>query len=315
MKGFSRDRALLSALAFAMATSAYSAPAPQAPTSSRATPAVGKQGDVGEQNVVGKNKEKLEVGKFDPPAAFNLEDIQNFPEDRLLPVLHNPLVFEEGRDFATLMDFQEEQLYHPWLPEIAHAPFLTMKTDVEKSPVQEWTFSIIDQAGATVAKQDGKGSPPAALSWAGQDGVRDHIAVETVYIPQLATTDRQGYHHTFMGQPIQFASLVFNDNGHPVIEISSKRLFQEKKSEWTKEAPVLLDKVVDVLREQGQHPFTVQPFDADSGLGTERQKAVKDYLAAHLHIAADQISTPSTQDADKRGEAIVISNGGSGGAS
>src|SRR5688572_20226955 len=40
----------------------------------------GGQGEM-DVNITGKNREKLVVGKFDPPAAFNLEDIQNFPED------------------------------------------------------------------------------------------------------------------------------------------------------------------------------------------------------------------------------------------
>jgi hypothetical protein len=262
--------------------------------------------------VTGVSKEKLEVGKFDPPAAFNLEDIQNFPEDRLLPVLNNPLTFEEGRDFTTLMDFQEEQVFHPWLPEISKAPFLTMKPVVDKVP-KDWTFSIIDQNGATVAKTEGHGTPPASLTWNGEDGVRDHIAVETVYIPQLATTDKEGYHHTYSGQPIQFSSLLLKDHGRTVIEISSKRLFQDKKSEWTKESPVLLGKLLDALREDGQKPFSIQPYDADSGLGRERQKQLKDYLVAQLHIPPDQVGTPDPQSAEKRSNAMVVMPNSGGG--
>ena len=43
-----------------------------------------------EEVIKGKNREKLVIGKLDPPAAFNLEDIQNFPEDRLQPLLNAP---------------------------------------------------------------------------------------------------------------------------------------------------------------------------------------------------------------------------------
>src|SRR5579872_4444276 len=202
-------------------------------------PKQAEKGEVGTETITGKNLQKLQVGMFDPPAAFNLEDIQNFPEERLQPVLNNPIYFEEGRDFSTMMDFQDEQLYHPWLPELSKAPFLTMKTSVEK-PSSEWSFAIIDQAGATVWKQDGKGNPPPTLSWNGEDSLRDHAAVDTVYIPQLAATDKEGYHHTYMGQPIQFSSIVYKNHGKTVIELSTKSLFLEKKTDLSKEAPLLL---------------------------------------------------------------------------
>jgi len=256
----------------------------------------------------------LQVGKFDPPAAFNLEDIQNFPEERLQPVLNNPVNFDEGRDFSTMMDFQDEQLYHPWLPELSKAPFLTMKTSVEK-PSSDWSFSIIDQAGATVWKQDGKGTPPPVLTWNGEDTLRDHAAVDTVYIPQLATTDKEGYHHTYMGQPIQFASIVYKNNGKTVIELSSKSLFLDKKADLSKEAPLLLEKVCDVIREDAHLPFAIQPYDNDSELAQGRQQNLIKYFTDKLYIPESQIVSSSPISADKRGSAMaIISNATPGGA-
>ena len=58
---------------------------------------------------------------------------------------------------------------------------------------------------------DGKGSPPSLFTWAGDDKERGHAAVDTVYIPQLATTDKEGYRHTYSGQPVQFATLLISD--------------------------------------------------------------------------------------------------------
>jgi hypothetical protein len=277
-----------------------------APTgTTTAVKAGGNSGDIGDVNIKGTRKEQLQVGKLDPPGAFNLEDIQNFPEDRLQPVLNNPLTFEEGRDFSHLMDFQEDRLAHPWLPELSQTPFLTMKTAVEKPP-REWTFSIIDQSGNPVSKQDGKGNPPPFLTWNGDDSQRDHAAVDTVYIPQLATTDREGYHHTYSGEPAQFTSLVYNDKGRTVIELSSKRLFQEKKTDFSKEAPVVLDKVIDMLREADSLPFVIQPYDNDNDLAKGRQEALATYFSDKLHIPKNQITLPETLGADKRGSAMAI---------
>ena len=287
------------------------APAPTAQSTTK--PAV-SQGEVGDVTIKGERKEKLQVGKFDPPAAFNLEDIQNFPEDRLQPVLNNPLTFEEGRDFSTMMDFQDDQLYHPWLAELPQSPVLTMKTAIDK-PARDWTFAIIDQSGGTVSKQEGKGAPPVSLSWNGEDTQRDHVAVDTVYIPQLATTDKEGYHHTYMGQPVQFSSLLYKDHGKTVIELSSKRLFQEKKAEFSKEAPTLLDKVCDAIREDNHLPFAIQPYDSDPELARERPQLLVKFFSDKLYIPQSQIVASNPSSADKRGAAIaIITNSTPGGA-
>jgi hypothetical protein len=276
-------------------------------------PKQAEKGEVGTETIVGKNLQKMQVGKFDPPAAFNLEDIQNFPEERLQPVLNNPINFEEGRDFSIMMSFQDEQLYHPWLPQLSQAPFLTMKPNVDKPPT-EWTFAIIDQAGATVWKQDGKGTPPPVLTWNGEDSIRDHAAVDTVYIPQLATTDKEGYHHTYMGQPIQFNSIVFKNHGETVIELSSKNLFMEKKPDLSKEAPLLLEKVCDVIREDAHLPFKIQPYDNDSELAHSRQQNLVKYFSDKLYIPATQIIVSDPVSADKRGSAMAIIASGNGGS-
>jgi hypothetical protein len=277
-----------------------------------------KQGKEGEMdvNIKGVNREKLVVGKLDPPAAFNLEDIQNFPEDRLQPILNVPITFNEGRDFSSMMDFKDDQPVHPWLPEISKAPFLEMNSPPLDKSSSNWEFAIIDQGGATVAKQEGKGNPPDKLTWNGEDSQRGHAAVDTVYIPQLNTVDKESYHHTYMGQPIQFASIEYSDGGKTIIELSSKRLFQERKAEFSKEAFVLLDKVCDVIREGSHLPFAIQPYDSDEELARRRQDAMVKYFQEKLFIPQNQIVTSAPQDADKRGTAMaIISNavpGGSG---
>ena len=262
----------------------------------------------------GTSKQHLTVGKLDPPAAFNLEDIQNFPEDRLRPVLNNPITFEEGRDFSSLMDSQEENIIHPWLPEVAKAPFLTMRTAIDK-PAKDWTFSVIDQGGTPVANEDGKGSPPATFSWSGDDRQRGRVAVDTVYIPQVATTDKEGYRHTYMGEPVQCASLLVSEKGRTVIELSSTRLFLDKKADLSKEAPVYLDKVGDMIREQSRLPFAIQIYDPDTALARLREDTLVKYFSDKLFIPSSQITVIEPAVSDKRGLAVAVTlNGTPGGA-
>ncbi len=298
-KSSSKPAASAAAKPAAGTVAAVPAPAP--------TTEVKKSGE-GEMTatVTGTNKEKLVVGKMDPPAAFNLEDIQNFPEDRLQPLLNSPVSFREGRDFSRMMDFKEDQPVHPWLPEIAKAPYLKMASPPLEKASKEWDFAIIDQGGATVFKQAGKGTPPASLSWSGEDAQRGHVAVDTVYIPQLNTVDKEGYHHTYMGQPIQFSSLEYTESGKTTVELSSKRLFAERKADFSKEGPLLLDKVCDVIREGSLLPFAIQPYDSDDSLARSRQEALVKYFKEKLFIPESQIVTSSPQDADKRGSVMAI---------
>jgi hypothetical protein len=288
------------------------APAPAANAPSAPTLKQAKEGELTEE-IKGTRKDKMTIGKLDPPAAFNLEDIQNFPEDRLHPVLNNPITFEEGRDFSSMMDSQDEKIIHPWLPEIAKAPYLTMKTAIDK-PAKDWTFSVIDQGGTPVATQAGNGNPPSVFSWSGDDKVRGHAAVDTVYIPQLATTDKEGYRHTYMGQPAQFATLLLKDKGRILVEMSSKRLFLDKKFEFSKEAPVFLDKVCDLIREDARLPFAIQAFDVDSELARSRERALVKYFSEKLFIPESQITVLEPASSEKRGLAIVVTlNGTPGG--
>ena len=284
-----------------------------APSAKPSTPV--KQGKEGELDVsiTGQRKDKMTVGKIDPPAAFNLEDIQNFPEDRLHPVLNNPITFDEGRDFSNMMDSQDEKIIHPWLPEIAKTPYLTMKPTLDK-PAKDWTFSVIDQGGNPVATEEGKGTPPALFSWTGNDKDRGYLAVDTVYLPQLATTDKEGYRHTYMGQPSQFASLLLKDKGRTVVEISSKRLFLDKKADFTKEAPVFLDKVCDMVREEARLPFAVKAYDADMDLARAREAALVKYFSEALFIPSSQITVLDPASSEKRGLAIAVTLNGTPGS-
>jgi hypothetical protein len=276
------------------------------------TPAMKNEGEIGQYTSTGTYKGKLTIGKIDPPAAFNLEDIQNFPEERLHPVLNNPVNFQEGRDFSSLMDFQDDKVIHPWIPDFPRAPFLTMRGDVDSS-AKDWTFSIIDQAAGAVWTQSGKGVPPQNLFWNGEDKERGYVAIDTVYIPQISITNKEGYHRTYPGQPAQFSAIRYTEKGKTIIELSSKALFQERKTELTKEGELLLEKVTDIIREEGKLPFTIQPYDADGDLAHARQQVLAKYLQKKLYVSESQIVRGDVASPEKRGNAFAIVLNATGG--
>lgn len=289
-----------------------------APETLRTTPATSPtgtakdSGEIGTYVSSGTYKGKLPIGKIDPPAAFNLEDIQNFPEERLHPVLNNPVNFEEGRDFSALMDFQDDKVMHPWIPDFPRAPFLTMRGDVDSS-ARDWTFSIIDQAAGAIYTQSGKGNPPQNLAWNGEDQTRGYVAIDTVYIPQISITNKEGYHRTYPGQPAQFTAIRYDDKGKTVIELSSKALFQEHKADFSKEGELLMEKVTDLVRESGKVPFTIQPYDSETDLARMREQALAKYLQKKLYVSESQIVQAEVAGPEKRGNAFGIVLSATGG--
>src|SRR4029077_4664293 len=140
----------------------------------------------------------------------------------------------------------------------------------------------------------------------GDDKERGHVAVDTVYIPQLATTDKEGYRHTYMGQPMQYATLLLKDKGRTVIEMSSKRLFLDKKSALSKEAPVFLDKVCDLIREDARIPFAIQGYDVDSDLARARGRTLVKYFSEKLFIPETQITVLEPGSSEKRGLSFAV---------
>ena len=103
--------------------------------------------------------------------------------------------------------------------------------------------------------------------------------------------------------------------GKTVIEVSSKRLFEEKKSDLSKEAPILLDKVCDAIREGNLLPFAIQIREPRADLAKPRQDGVVKYLSEKLLIPESQITVLSPADDEKRGAVVAISaNATPGGA-
>lgn len=282
---------------------------PKSPPSS-ASPAPGAkagktEGEIEEIKVEGVSKDTLQVSKLDPPAAFNLEDIQNFPEERLQPVLHNPVNFEEGRDFSSMMDFGEDKMVHPWLPDFPTAPFLAMNGNVDSS-ARDWTFSVIDQAAGAIYLQQGKGAPPAYVEWNGQDKERGYVAVDTVYTPQITVTNKEGYRRTHAGQPVQFSAIRYSDKSRNVMEVSARSMFQDKKAAFTKEGELLLDKLTDVIREEGKMPIAIRAYDNDSDLARERQQLLAKRLKERLYVSDTQIVVSDVGSPEKRGQAFAF---------
>lgn len=117
-----------------------------------------------------------------------------------------------------------------------------------------------------------------------------------------------------MGEPIQFASLLISDKGRTTVELSSKRLFLDKKPDLSKEAPVYLDKVGDMIREMARLPFAIQIYDTDSDLAHSRADRLVKYFSDKLFIPSSQITVLEPASPDKRGLAVAITLNGTPGA-
>jgi len=110
-----------------------------------------------------------------------------------------------------------------------------MKPAIDK-PAKDWTFSVIDQGGTPVASQAGREARPPSLPVGRGQG--PGLSGGRYGLHPAAGHHRQGRlpPHLY-GQPGQFAVLYFKDKARTVVELSTKRIFQEKKTDFTKEHP------------------------------------------------------------------------------
>ena len=142
---------------------------------------------------------------------------------------------------------------------------------------------------------------------------RGYVAVDTVYIPQISITNKEGYHRTYPGQPVQFSAIRYTDKGKNIVELSSKALFQDRKTDLTKEGELLLQKVLDIIREEGKLPFSIRPYDADADMARSREQVLAKYFQEKLFIAASQIVSAEVGSPEKRGIAFgIVLNDASG---
>ena len=78
---------------------------------------------------------------------------------------------------------------------------------------------------------------------------------------------------------------------------------------------MLLQKVLDIIRESGKLPFTIRPYDTDTSLAQAREKILAKYFQDKLFISASQVVSADVESPEKRGIAFgIVLNEGSGGS-
>ncbi|MBI3291364.1 MAG: hypothetical protein HYZ73_00925 [Elusimicrobia bacterium] len=237
--------------------------------------------------IEGESKERLTIGKAEPPREALLTDLQAFPDDHLVAFLNAKPTFPEMQMAQTAV-MTAPALVHPWWPIIPQAPFIQWRPTQAGDRVDHWEFLVIDHEGRASWSEEGIGKVPQQFVWSGNDHGRTFLAVETIYTPQLLTVNRRGQRNIEWGHPVLFSSVRYTHEGQQVIELSTRRLFQLDRAEWMPEATPLLDAAGDALRAHGAPPFEVVLAESDAMLGNARGMKVIQALAERLRLRATQ---------------------------
>ena len=89
-------------------------------------------------------------------------------------------------------------LGRPWLNSFATDDVVVFRPQTEQA--DNWRLTVVDSRGRTAVTYEGKGQPPATLSWNGQRDDGSPAWPGLVYTHVLETTDKAGNRRTYTGE-------------------------------------------------------------------------------------------------------------------
>ena len=86
-----------------------------------------------------------------------------------------------------------------------------------------------------------------------------------------------------------------------IIEIANKLLYDEEKSEFSQKADLILQKIVDILREYSHYPFTIKLYVLDDNDPTARSKRdlLRTYISKHLLLLPEAVDIRISQKEER----------------
>ncbi len=233
-------------------------------------------------------------------AAMDEKALSVSPVSGLQPHLNN------------LEPLRSEQPPHPWLVEIPTTPVATFYTGKpEGHKTHRWQLTITDFRGSPCRNYDGKGRPPAKVSWDGRTDQGEMLRVGYPYSYVFTTTDKGTNTYNYAGESFRLPALDYRRDGDRVLEIAGGELFARRESDLTAAGEDWLVRTADEIRRHPYSPVRVVVTAETTELETRRAEGVAAHLAASMVLPREQVETDVVQKPDLRAEmdgtvAVVI---------
>jgi len=111
---------------------------------------------------------------------------------------------------------------HPWLGHFMTGPVARFRPDVKG--VERWKLTIVDSKGQTVAGYEGKGEPPAEITWDGRTTGGGLVVPGLTYSYVMEARDRAGNKRNFVGQGFKVTAYRLDSVESPMMVFTGKEL-------------------------------------------------------------------------------------------
>jgi hypothetical protein len=256
-----------------------SAPAPEGGSSSQA--------DLGSVDVQGEAKDKVTIDKMVPTIKIDMRDLVDSVTDKTERLLERARPVPSAEDFARFDKLDSQQTARPWLPDLAEPPLISFLPAPSATTVKGWRLEVTDAKGDVIKTLSGTGAPVKEIIW---DGVADDkkiIKVDAVYSFRFITIDEFKNLHTTMGKAFTLKHLKYRDAKNLYVEIANSLMFKDEKV--APDALPILERAIDVLRENSRYPFFLEMHtDTPQGeMVRVRQRQITEKVNKDMLLPAD----------------------------
>lgn len=226
-----------------------------------------------------------EPGKVDSPVLEKLLP----PAQGLLDIRQDELITASEKASLRL---DSPLPVEPWLSAIHRPPFLTVYPSIQKgAEIQEWSFSVADNAGNVLWLQRGQGMIPTSLAWNGQISQGGILDIETPFFYTLSVLDRGKNPVVVSGAPQILSAIAFPDEKQLLLRFASGRLFQARKEIMLSETgeALLRESLHDIFK--GHHrQFRITAFADSEKLADLQAGVVMQYFLGKFTFARSAFS-------------------------
>ena len=271
--------------------------------------------------IKGESKDKVEIERVNATPEVNIKDV--IPFSRLGQtdwVLSEELGYLDEEHQVALMKVQSPKTYKPSMINFPKPPFFVQSYPTPPTPIvidrskdapppagqtDSWTFIVVDQNNHLLYKRESNTVPVDPIQWDGMNKGEFLLRTDEIYSSVLIIHETRGVTRQIPGEPIWLPALRYIKGNKIIFEFSNKRIYQEGTTTFIPALQVLVDQLMNELRQYQGVPFSLTIYDKDFNLAQKRVAMWKTTLEKNLLIKEEAFKVNAAAPAD-RGEITQV---------
>jgi len=246
---------------------------------------------VSEIVIKGKAKDTIKVEKAPYQIETRLEDIVSPSVEKTEAIMKGGVEILREKDFQQFTRMSSDQVTRPWLPSVPEPPLVTFHPKLPNQAINKWNLAIADEKGSIIRTLQGKGVPPETIKWDGRDERGRIIKVGSLYSYNFVAIDQDGKPHTTSGKPFQLWALKYHNRESINIEVANKILYASERDKFSEDGKLIMEKVLDLLRQYSQYPFRIDicADEVDLSVWEKTKGLLTDHISRNLILLPEDL--------------------------